>query len=105
MLDLYLERENDRITLEEWKAYVNTDEELRLDERGHGINPLTKTPLIIMEPGKAIWNPPGDEDIYEIRYKDGRVGCEGGDKKITGKLIEIAKSLSASVFDCGDKIM
>lgn len=99
-MDLYIERENDMITLEEWREYIDTDRELCLNETGSGINPITKKPLCILSPGNAVWIPTGDE----IRYKDGRVGCEGGDRALTEKLINIAKALSADVFDCGEKI-
>lgn len=98
-MDLYIERENGMITLEEWKAYVSTDKELSLSETGQGINPITKTPLRFKMPGRVIW-----KDDIEITYKQGKIGCEGDGDGLVEKLMEIARALSASVYDCGEKI-
>lgn len=98
-MDLYIERENGNITLDEWLEYVNSDGELVLSETGTAINPLTKAVMRFRIPGRTLWRD------YEITYKDGRIGSEGGSEELIEKLKQIAEALSGEVFDCGDKIV
>lgn len=97
-MDLYIERENGEITLEEWLEYVNSDGELTLSETGTAINPLTKAVMRFRIPGRTLWRD------YEITYKDGRIGSEDGSEELAEKLEQIASALNAEVFDCGEKI-
>lgn len=97
-MDLYIERENVSITLDEWLEYVNSDGELVLSETGTAINPLTKAVMRFRIPGRTLWRD------YEITYKDGRIGSEGGSGELAEKLKQIASALSAEVFDCGEII-
>lgn len=97
-MDLYIEREDKRITLEEWKKYISTDKELLLCEMVEGINPLTKMALYFESPGRVLWNG------IEVFYKDGKIGCEGDEEGLIEKLRAIAEVFSASVYDCGEKI-
>lgn len=96
-MDIYIEREFSPITLNEWINYVITDSELTLSESGTMINPLTKTRMELKIPGRTLWR------NYEITYKNGRIGSESSSKELITKLMEIAKSLSANVLDCGEK--
>lgn len=96
-MDLYIERENGDITLDEWLEYVNSDGELTLSEIGTAINPLTKAVMRFRIKGRTLWKG------YEITYSDGRIGCEGGTEELVEKLKQIASALSAKVFDCGEK--
>lgn len=97
-MNLYIERTKNTITLQEWLDYVRTDESLILAEVSEGINPLTKLKLRIEIPGRVIF------DDAEICYKKGRIGCEYYSENIADKLKEIAATLHAEVFDCGEKI-
>ena len=98
-MDLYLERKEAPITLQEWKDYVHSDSELSLSEQGKGINPLTRAPLSFQIPGRAIW-----KDTCEIFYEAGRIGSAGSSEGIREKLSAIALVLHASVYDCGEEI-
>lgn len=98
-MDLYLERECSRITLEEWLNYVESDKELILSENGTVINPLTQATMNFDIPGRVVW-----KNMYEITYKNGMIGCEGSSAEIIKKLMEIANVFNASLFDCGEKI-
>ena len=97
-MDLYIERENGEITLEEWLEYVNSDDELTLSETAEATNPITKAVLRVHIKGRALWK------NYEINYRSGRIGSEFGSEELVEKLKQIAQALSAEVFDCGEKI-
>ncbi|MDE6733044.1 MAG: hypothetical protein K2J77_09235 [Oscillospiraceae bacterium] len=97
-MDVYIERENGSITLEEWLEYVNLDGELTLSETAEATNPITKSVLRIHIKGRTLWKD------YEINYRNGRIGSEDGSDEILEKLKQIAQALSAEVFDCGEKI-
>lgn len=97
-MDLYIERENGSITLEEWLDYVKSDGELTLSETAEATNPITKSVLRVHIKGRALWR------SYEIIYRKGRIGSEDGSEELAEKLKQIASALSAEVFDCGEKI-
>ena len=98
-MDLYIERKDERITLEEWKKYVSTDKELLLCETGEGVNPLTKMPIHFEMPGRVLF-----DGSIEIRYQNGKIGCEGDEEGLIGKLLAIAEVLDASVYGCGEEM-
>lgn len=98
-MDLYIERENESITLDEWIQYVNSDGELILSETATAINPITKAVLRVHRKGRVLWKD------YEINYMGGKIGSENGSEELVEKLIQIAQALSADVFDCGEKIV
>lgn len=98
-MDLYLERESSKITLEDWLNYVESDKELILSENGTIINPITQSTMNYNIPGRVIW-----KNSYEITYKNGMIGSEDSSEEIINKLMEIAKVFHASLFDCGEKI-
>lgn len=85
--------------MDEWLTYIKNDDELTLSEDGSLINPITKTKMPFHITGRAIWNG------FELIYDDGRIrgGCDDNDALIK-KLSEIASALSASVFDCGERL-
>lgn len=97
-MDLYIERENGEITLEEWLKYVESDGELTLSETGEATNPITKQVLRFRIKGRALWK------NYEITYSGGKIGSEFGSEELVEKLKQIASALNAEVFDCGEKI-
>lgn len=97
-MDLYIERENEKISLQEWLDYVKTDKDLELKEVAEAVNPITKQKLRIEIPGQVIFS----EGV--IRYCEGCIGCEGSSVEILKKLKEIAAVLKADVFDCGEKV-
>ncbi|MDE7231164.1 MAG: hypothetical protein K2N56_11850 [Oscillospiraceae bacterium] len=99
-MGLYIEREGSPITFDEWLAYINNDDELTLSEAGTAINPITKARMTFKIPGRAIWN-----EHSELTYDNGIIRGEGADiDSLTKKLFEIASALSASVFDCGERL-
>lgn len=98
-MGFYVEREDLPITLDEWLAYIESDDELTLSEVGSVINPITKAKMPFHITGRAIWNG------FELIYDNGRI--RGGSNDIDGlikKLSEIAAALSAYVFDCGERL-
>lgn len=97
-MDVYIEREENPISLQEWLDYVKTDKDLVLVEVTEGINPITKQKLRIKIQGRTVF---GDS---EIEYRKGRIGGENSSEKILIKLKEIANKLNAVVFDCGERI-
>lgn len=97
-MDIYVEKEIGKISLQEWSNYVNADEKLVLEEVAEGINPLTKQKLKIEIPGRAVIND------TSINYINGRIGCEYASGEVLEKLKEIASVFGASVYDCSEKI-
>lgn len=97
-MDIYIERENGEITLQEWLDYVKSDDELVLEEVAEAINPMTKAKLRVEIPGRAIFND------MEIRFRRGCIGSEDGSEEMLTKLKEIAKVLGAKVYDCGEEV-
>lgn len=99
-MGLYIEREDSPITMDEWLAYINNDDELTLSEIGTAINPITKAKMTFKIPGRAIWS-----KHSELTYDNVIIRGEGADiDSLTIKLSEIASALSASVFDCGERL-
>lgn len=97
-MDIYIEKESGKISLQEWVDYVKSNEKLMLEEVSEGINPITKQKLRIEIPGRAIIND------TEINYIDGRIGCEYASEEVLEALKEIAKVFGANVYDCGERI-
>jgi len=97
-MDIYIEKENGEISLEEWIDYVKSDDELILAEVSEGINPFTKQVLRIEIPGRAIFNE------EEINFKRGRVGCEYASDEMLIKLKAIGEAFGAKLYDCGEII-
>lgn len=99
-MGLYIEREDPPITLDEWLAYIESDNELTLSEVGTAINPITKVKMTFRITGRAIRN-----DFSEFFYDKGRIMGEGANiDDLLKKLTEIALAFSASVFDSGERI-
>ena len=98
-MGLYIEREKIPITLDEWLAYIKSNDELTLSEDGSLINPITKAKMPFHITGRAIWNG------FELIYDNGRIRGESDETDgLIKKLSEIAAALSASVFDCGERL-
>ena len=97
-MDIYIEKENEEISFQEWLDYVESDEELFLEEVAEAINPLTKAKLRVEIPGRGIYHG------MEIRFRRGRIGSEDGSEEMLAKLKEIAIVFGANVYDCGEEI-
>ncbi len=98
-MDIYIERESGNITPEEWLEYVESDGELTLSETGTAINPFTKAQMRFKIFGRVLWK------NYVLTYNDGRIGSEDSSEELVEKLKQIAATLSANVYDCGEKIV
>lgn len=92
-MDIYIEKENGEISLQEWLDYVKTDGELMLSEVGVAINPLTKQKMRIETPGCVLYRD------SEINFRRGRIGSEDGSEEMVAKLKEIAAVFGAKVFE------
>lgn len=97
-MDIYIERKSNQITLDEWREFVNRNNELVLEEKAVVINPLTKQVIRMEVPGRTLYNG------AEINYMNGRIGIEGADSSLIRKLRQIAEELGAGIFDCGQEI-
>lgn len=91
-MDIYIEKENGEISLQEWLDYVKTDGELMLSEVAEAINPLTKQILRIEAPGRVLYR------NSAINFIRGRIGSEDGSEEMVAKLKEIAVVFGAKVF-------
>lgn len=98
-MDIYVEKETGKISLQEWIEYVKTDEKFVLEEVAEGIHPFTKQKLKSEIPGRAVMND------TEINYVNGRIGCEYASEEVLEKLKEIASQFGANVYDCGELIV
>jgi len=90
-MDIYVEKENGEISLQEWLDYVKTDGELMLAEVAEATNPLTKQKLRIEIPGRVLF------ENSEINFRRGRIGSEDGSEEMVAKLKEIATVFGAFV--------
>jgi len=88
-MDIYVEKQNGEISLQEWLDYVKTDGELMLSEVAEAINPLTKQKLRIEIPGRVFFK------NSEINFRRGRIGSEDDSDEMVAKLKEIATVLEA----------
>ncbi len=98
-MELYIERENGVITLDEWLSCISSDRGLKLSEDGTVVNPVTKKDFKLRIRRRAVWR-----GTVEFTYIKGKVCCSNALEDITAKLSELAVKLSACVFDCGEKI-
>lgn len=92
-MDIYIEKENGEISLQEWLDYVKTDGELMLSEVAEAINPLTKQKLRIEIPGRVLFK------NSEINFRRGCIGSEDGSDEMVAKLKEIATVFGADFFE------
>lgn len=90
-MDIYIEKENGEISLQEWLDYVKSDDELILAEVAEATNPLTKQKLRIEIPGRVLFK------NSEINFRRGRIGSEDGSEEMVAKLKEIATVFGAFV--------
>lgn len=90
-MDIYIEKENGEISLQEWLDYVKSDDELILAEVAEATNPLTKQKLRIEIPGRVLFK------NSEINFRRGRIGSEDGSEEMVTKLKEIATVFGAFV--------
>jgi hypothetical protein len=90
----------DPITLEEWIAYVRSDEEMRLD--GFAEASTTGGDVIRVEsPGLAVWTAwtsvPDDDGLAWFDHRGGRIVVKSPDESILMKMCAIADRLGAHV--------
>ena len=98
----WTESEAAPITLDEWKAYVETDPEMRMDNFAETTNTAGETPLRYENEGVAVWTAySGHEEggnMGWFDYRDGRVVVKNPDDEILAKMKRIAEALGASVM-------
>ncbi|MDP4268077.1 MAG: hypothetical protein Q8880_11650 [Bacteroidota bacterium] len=87
------------ITLEEWINIVNNDNELKLLNSIEGINPITRTKIIIKEEGLASWRNCKEDCTVEFHFKQGQIFVDGYDEALISKMRTIAMKLNAKVVD------
>ena len=92
-MELYVKRESEKISLQEWLDYVKTDKDLMLQEVVEATNPITKQLLRVEMPGRVIL---GEGDI---QYCEGRIGCDRVSEEVLMKLKEIAIVFNGKLLD------
>jgi|SRR6516162_525029 hypothetical protein len=93
------ESETQPITFEEWRAYIASDPEMRLD--GHA---ETRTPdgAVIRMEGEGlavwvVWPDTSDGNLAWMDHRDGRIVVKNPDAAILAKMCAIAEKLGARV--------
>lgn len=96
----YDKQEPKDITLEEWKDYIKSDSEMRMDNFAEttttdGTNQTLRTE----REGIAVWVKKHSEKDGGgwIYYDDGNIVVKSPDKEMIEKIIQIAKELDAAV--------
>ena len=97
--DEWFSEDGTGISLEEWKQYVKSDPEMRLDnyaetETSNGV-------LRVKSEGLAVWLGYSGHGVGGnmawFYYSDGNITVKNPDEEILRKMISIAKSLNAKV--------
>lgn len=96
----WFDREGAGITIEEWKALIAGDQELRLD--GHAQVSLEDGRVLRTEsPGLAVWTSysghGAEGGMAWIDLRNGNLVVKNPDGEIIGKLWSIAEALNAKV--------
>lgn len=91
--------DGDDISLEEWKSYVASDPEMRMD--GHATWSDQEITLRVDDESIAVWlahpdRRPSDNLVYLMLYR-GNIDLASPDKPILIKMAAIARALSARV--------
>jgi hypothetical protein len=88
------------ITLDEWKAYIRSDAEMRLDNRAEAKTTSGET-IAIESPGLAVWvrwKKDGVEGGHAwFSYDDGAITVKDPDRDLLRKMFKIAVALKARV--------
>jgi hypothetical protein len=96
-MDTETEEDNDPISLEEWLQVVEEDNDLKLTESIQGINPITRTKILIKEKGLAIWRHTEKDYDVEFHFEKGKVCADGYDDCLINKMKQLAERLNAKV--------
>jgi len=98
--DEWSDEDGPEITLDEWRAVVAADPELREDGFAEVRTPDGST-LRVEHPGLTAWTGrPGataDGGVAWISYSDGELVVSGPDRAVLEKVIDLAERLGANV--------
>ena len=98
--DLFDEDDARRISIDEWKEYVDADPDMRLDNYSEIIT--ADKVLRLESDGLSVWTKYSGDGIEGghawFGYYEGSIAVKNPDDEIIGKMLEIAESLRASVF-------
>ena len=88
------------ITFDEWKAYIRSDREMRLDNRAQATTTSGET-VTTESPGLAVWvawKKDGVEGGHAwFSYDDGAITVKDPDRDILRKMFRVAAALKARV--------
>jgi hypothetical protein len=85
------------ITLREWRGYVESAPDLRLEEAVEAESPDGARISLADEGGAAIWTGhPEGGDVWVV-YRGGRIVVNGADRPVARRLAEVADALEARV--------
>ena len=97
--DEWFSDEGNEISLDEWKQYVESDPDMRLDNFAEA-----KTPegvLRVESEGLSVWvgysGHEADGNMAWFEYYDGNIKVKNPDEEILKKMFSIAQSLDAKV--------
>ena len=88
------------ISFDEWKSYLRSDKEMRLDNRATGVTTAGDT-IVTESPGIAVWvswkkDGFGGGHAW-FSYRDGEITVKDPDRDILRKMFTIAVALKARV--------
>ena len=96
--DLFDEDDARRISMEEWKEYVDADPDMRLDNYSEII--AADKVLRLEGDGLSVWTKYSGDGIEGghawFGYYEGSIAVKNPDDEIIGKMLEIAESLRLS---------
>jgi hypothetical protein len=88
------------ITLDEWKAYLRSDREMRLDHRARATTSSGET-ITTESPGLAVWVAWNQDGVGGghawFSYDDGAITVKDPDRDILRKMFRIAVALNGRV--------
>ena len=92
----WLDAEADPITLDEWRAYVDGCDDLRMDDAAETTTPAGDT-IRIDSPGIAVWKPVEAAGGGWLMWSDGAIVVKNPDQPFLRRMHEIATALGAKV--------
>jgi len=94
----WIDSESSPITLDEWKAYVAADPEMRMDNFAEATTTEGET-IRYENEGLAVWKPGASDNRGGwFDYRNGRIVVKHPDEETLAKMRQIAQALGARVM-------
>ena len=92
----FLKEPNNEITLADWKTYVQSNEELNLENFIEIASPNGEV-IRFEADGISVWNNHPNSEKVLIVWRNGKISVKNPDDETIRKLIKIAEDLNAKV--------